>query len=143
MPSAVILPHVHEPRIALQAVDAIRAGAGNVGRGRVVSVDFDRMLCGKPLFAGIVIVSEQFFLLGVHRYIRHSCRQGALHLCVDVTELRVAVGMIRTFLSLAVALQAEAPAAQKLSSLLMTDRMLLPSQMSGQIPGALAYPSQG
>jgi hypothetical protein len=51
--------------------------------------------------------------------------------------------MIRTFLRLAVALQAEALTAQKLRHLLMADRMLLPSQMSGQIPSALAYPTQG
>src|ERR1017187_2291193 len=51
----------------------------------------------------VIIVSEQFLLLGVHRYNRHPRRQGPLHLGVDMTELRVAVGMIRTFLRLPVA----------------------------------------
>ena len=69
-------------------------------------VYFDWLLCWKPLFAAIIIVSEQLLLLGVHGYNRHPPRQGPLHLCVDMAELRVAVGMIRTFLRLAVALEA-------------------------------------
>src|SRR3990167_9314409 len=60
-----------------------------------------------------------------------------------MTELRVAVRMIRTFLRLPVALQAVILIAQKLRHFLITDRMLLPSQLRGQCPGALAYAAQG
>jgi hypothetical protein len=41
------------------------------------------------------------------------------------------IGMIRTFLRLAVALQAVVLIAQKLRHFFMTDRMLLPGQVSG------------
>ena len=58
-----------------------------------------------------------------------------------MTELGVAVGMIRTFLRLAVALQAVVLSAQKLGHFLMTDRMLLPRQLRRQIPRALADPA--
>lgn len=102
-----------------------------------------RLLCGKPLLAAVFVVSEQFLLLGVHGYNRYPGRQSPLHLCVDMTELRVAVRMIRTFLRLPVALQAVVLITQKLCHFLMTDRMLLPSQLSGQSPGTLAYPAQG
>ena len=67
-------------------------------------VYFDRILCGKPLPATIVIVPEQFLLLSVYRNNRHPRRQSPLHLGVDITELGVAVGMICPFLRLAVAL---------------------------------------
>jgi hypothetical protein len=60
-----------------------------------------------------------------------------------MTELRIAVGTIRTFLGLPVALQAVVLVAQKLCYFFMTDRMLLPSQPSSQIPGAFADPAQG
>jgi hypothetical protein len=59
-----------------------------------------------------------------------------------MTELRVAAGMIRTFLRLPIALQAEVLIAQKLCHFLMTDRMLLPCQLSSQSPGTLADPTQ-
>ena len=95
---------VDKPGIARQVVNAIRIGAGNVRRRKVVPIYFDRPLCGKPLLAAIIIVPEQLLLFGVHRYNRHPFRQGPLHLCIDMTELRVAVGMIRTFLRLPVAL---------------------------------------
>ena len=100
----MIHPHIHEPRIPREVVNAIRVGAGNVRRRKVVPVYFDRLLCRKPLFAAIIIVSEQFLLLGIHRYNRRPRRHGPLHLCVNMAELRVAVGMIRTFLRLPVAL---------------------------------------
>ena len=106
-------------------------------------VYFVRLLCGKPLLTAIIIVSPQFFLLRVHRYHRRPRRQGPLHLCVDVTELRVAVGMVRAFFRLAIALQAVVLIAQKLRHFLMADRMLLPCKLSGQIPCALASPTQG
>src|ERR1039458_557352 len=139
----MIRSNVHETRIAPQVVDAIRIGARNVGRGKVVPVYFDRLLCRKPLSTAIIIVSEQFFLLGVHRYHRRPRRQSPLHLCADVTELRVAVRMVSTFFRLAIAELVVCLRAHKLRHLLMADRMLLPCQLSGQIPCALAYPTQG
>jgi len=96
-----------------------------------VPVYFDRFLGGKPLLAVIFIVSEQLRFLGVHRYNRLLCRQGPLHLRVDVKELRMAVGMIRSLLCLSVALQAVALIVQELRYFHMTYRMFLYSQLSG------------
>src|ERR1035437_2358188 len=139
----MVRAHVHESGVARQIVDAIRISAGNIGRRKVVPVYFDRFLCGKPLLAAIIVVSEQFLLLGVHRYYRHPRRQGSLHLGVDMTELRIAVGMIRTFLRLPIALQTVVLIAQKLCHFLMTDRMLLSCQLSSQSPGALQIHRRG
>jgi hypothetical protein len=91
-----------------------------------------------PAFAG-----RTFLLFCVHRDDWHPFRQRLLHLGADMTELRIAVRMIRAFLGLPVALQAVVLVAEKLSHLLMTDRMLPSSQLSGQSPGALADPAQG
>src|ERR1017187_1521751 len=139
----MVRAHVHESGVARQVVDAIRISAGNIGRRKVVPVYFNRLLCGKPLLAAIIVVSEQFLLLGVHRYYRHPRRQGSLHRGVDMTELRIAVGMIRTFLRLPIALQTVVLIAQKLCHFLMTDRMLLSCQLSSQSPGALQIHRRG
>ena len=100
-------------------------------------------LAGSHCWPFFLIVPEQFLLLGVHRNHRRSGRQGPLHLGVDMTELRIAVRMIRAFLSLPVTLQALILVAQKLRHFFMTDRMLLPSQLSCQIPSTLTDPTQG
>ena len=96
--------HIHEPGIASQVIDAIRVGARNVGRKKVVPVDLERLLCGKPLLASIIVVSYEHFLLGINRDNWCFRGQGFLHLGVDVTELRVAIGMIRSFVRLPIAL---------------------------------------
>jgi hypothetical protein len=60
--------HIHEPGIiALQVIDAKRVGARNVGRGKVVPVDLERFLRGKPLLTRIIVVSYGHFLLGINR----------------------------------------------------------------------------
>ena len=94
-------------------------------------VNLDRFLGGKPLLAVIFIVSEQLFFLGIHRYNRLLCRQGPLNLRVDVTELRIAAGMIRSFLRLSVALQTVALIVQKLRHFHMTYWVFLSSQLRG------------
>ena len=58
-PRVMIHPHIHEPRIPREVVNAIRVGAGNVRRRKVVPVYFDRLLCRKPLFVAIIIVPER------------------------------------------------------------------------------------
>ena len=75
---------------------------------------------------------------------------------VEVAHLRSSLGLDRPwFVQLALYLGAVArgdlgqslfdaqPVAQKLGHFLMTDRMLLPSQLSSQIPGTFADPAQG
>jgi hypothetical protein len=100
----MIRPNVQETRIEYEVANAIRLGAGKIRRRKVVPVWFNRLLCGKPLFAAIVEVLKQFLLFGVLRDYRHPRCQGTFHL--DMAELRAVVGMIRTFLRYRVASQA-------------------------------------
>jgi hypothetical protein len=60
-PRIMIRPNVHEPRVAPQVINAVWIGAGNVRCRKVVPIDLDRFLGGKPLPAVIFIVSEQLF----------------------------------------------------------------------------------
>jgi hypothetical protein len=58
-----------------------------------------------------------------------------------MAELRVAVGMILSFLHLAIALKAVELLSQDLGDLFMADRMLLLRQFHGQGSSALADPA--
>ena len=116
---------------------------GTSGPGKSCPLTLTGLLCRKPLLAGIIVVSHQFLLLGVHRNDRPPRRQGPLHLGVDMTELGIAVGMILAFLHLPIALQAVVLIAQKLRHFLIADWMLLPCQFGSQRPGAFADPPQG
>ncbi len=135
-------PHVHESRVAVHVVNAIGVRAGHVGTGKIVTVHLDGLLGGQPLPAAVVVVSQQFLLLGVHGNDGRRLGQGPLDLRVDVAELRVAVGMVLALLGFAVALQAVALLAQQLRDLHVTDRVLLPGQLRGQSPRAFANPAQ-
>jgi len=57
--------------------------------------------------------------------------------------LRVPVGVIAPFFSLAIALQAVVPFMEKLGHLHITDRMLLPAELQGNRPGAFTNPAHG
>ena len=138
----VVRPHVHESRVAVHVIDPVRVGAGDVGTGKIVTVHLERLLRGPPLPAAVVVVSQQFLLLGVHGDDGRPLGQSPLDLRVDMAELRVAVGMVLAFFRLAVALQAVALLLQQLRDFHVTDRVLLPGQLRGQGPRALANPTQ-
>ena len=96
---------VHEPRVAPDVIHTIRVHAGNSRIGEIMPVSLKGIFGRKPLPPMIRIVSEQFFLLGIHGHDRCSCGQRTLGLGIDVAELCVSVGMIVAFFRLTVALQ--------------------------------------
>jgi hypothetical protein len=51
------------------------------------------------LAARVLVIADQFLLLRVHRNHRFPCPQSGFDSAVDVTELRIAIGMIFPFLS--------------------------------------------
>ena len=114
-----------------------------MGTGEVMPADFDGVFGRKPLLAGIIVVADEFFLLGVHRNDRPSCRQGSFNAGVDMAELGIPVGVAAAFLCLAIALQAVVLLVEQLGHLHMADRMLLPAQLQGNGPRALTNPAQG
>ena len=82
-------------------------------------------LASAPSPALVLVVPDQLPLLRVHGDDRLAPGQRPADLIIDVLELRVAVGMIRAFLGLPVALEAVVHRTKELRDLLMTDRMVL------------------
>jgi hypothetical protein len=100
-------------------------------------------LASAPLPALVLVVPDQLLLLRVHGDDWSAPGQRPADLIIDVLELRIAVGMIRAFLSLPVALEAVVHRTQELRDLLMTDRMVLAGEFRRERPRALARPAQG
>ena len=69
-----------------------------------MTLDWARMLRRQPLLTLIFIVSDELLLLRVYRDDRDALFETLLNLCADVAKLRITVGMVCTFLGLAVAL---------------------------------------
>src|SRR5580658_3906667 len=107
-----------------------------------MSVNLVRCPRFAPLTARILVIADQFLLLGVHGNDRLASPQSVFDGTIDMPELRVAVGMILPFLGLAVTLQAVATLPEELSDLGMTDRMPSSRQFRRQHSSALAGPAQ-
>ena len=100
----VIGPDIDEAGVAPDIVNAIGISSGHVWTGKIMPLYLARLFRGMPLLAGIVVIAKQFFLFRIRRDHRPALRQIALHGSVDVTELRVAMRMVRSLFGFAVAL---------------------------------------
>src|SRR5260370_40102971 len=92
--------------------------------------------------AGVIVVADELFLLGIHRDHGAALRQASFHRGIDVPKLRVAVRMVSPLLRLPVAPQTVVETVQKLSNLGMAGRMLVPAQLIRNGPRALTNPPQ-
>src|ERR1017187_2589091 len=99
-------PHIDETGIATNVIDAIWVGTGNCGTGEIVTLNLDGLFGRQPLLAGIVVIAQKFLLLGIDRHDRDALPQTLFHRGIDVPELRIAIGVIPTFLCLAIPLHA-------------------------------------
>ena len=66
----VIGPHIDKPGVAPNVVDAIGIGTRHVGRGKIVPANLPRLFRWKPLLAGVIVVADEFFLLGISETFR-------------------------------------------------------------------------
>jgi hypothetical protein len=92
--------------------------------------------------ASVVVLPDQFLLLGVHRDDRLARGEEAPAGPVDVPELGIAVGVLLPFQGLGVGLQAVAEVVEQLPDEAVADRESLLDQGLGQVTGALASPPQ-
>src|SRR5215471_2462136 len=141
-PRVMIGPDIHESRIAPDIVNAIRVCSGHVGLGEVMPAHLARLSRRKPLLVAVVVIPEEFFLLRIHRNHRPALLEIWLHGGVDVSELRIPIGMILPLLGLAVALQTVAQMVKDLGHFGMADGMLAPGQGIGDGARTLASPAQ-
>lgn len=93
--------------------------------------------------AGLVFaVAEDLLFLPLDRHDAQTFAQILVDLGADMPEPSIPVWMARTFLGLAVALQAVMLIVQQLRHLHVTDRMVARTQATGNHPRALADPAQ-
>jgi len=86
--------NIDEANVACEIVDSVRIGARNFGVGKVMPLNFDWLLGGKPLLPSIVVVADEFLFLGVHRNDGETLFERLLHRCVDVPKLCIAVWVV-------------------------------------------------
>jgi hypothetical protein len=87
-------------------VDAVGHGARQLWVDEVVNVDKLRRVLGVPLLAIVLIVANEFLLLGVNGYDRLTRAQERRGLRVDVAKLRITIDVLASFPRLGVGLQA-------------------------------------
>lgn len=138
----MISTDVDKSDIARKVENAIRIGPRYVWSRKVVTFHHLRLFGRKPLLANVVVVANQLFLLGVDRNDRKALRQVSLHGPVDVPKLSIPIGMVVSFLRLAIALKTVLQIVKKLRHFGMADMVPLPVQFLRDRPRTLADPSQ-
>ncbi len=92
--------------------------------------------------AAVLIIADQFLLLGIDRddgLPRSLCRNDFR---VDVLELGIPIGVLRAFVRLAIGLPREAEFGQLGANRLVADLMAQPREFRGQLFQALGHPDQ-
>jgi len=97
---------------------------------------------GAPCPACILEIANQLLLFGVDRDRRLTLGQGRVDRPVDILELGVAVGMVRTLAALAVCLKAVAASAQYRTDAGVTDAMTQIAQGPSNLAKALDRPAK-
>jgi hypothetical protein len=98
--------HADPSGILRHIVDAIRSGPAKFWNHEVVNAHFLRMGLRSEFPAIVFEVSDQLFLLGVHRDYRLALMLEFLDLVVDMAKLGVAVRMRGSFQGLSIGLEA-------------------------------------
>jgi hypothetical protein len=123
-------------------VDPIGRRPAKLGDQEVVHPHRLGLTLRAVLTAAILEIANQLLLLGVDRDRRLARRQRLCHLGIEVTELRVAVGMARPFEGLAIGLQAVTHSAQQIGHDVMADAMAEVAEPGRQVAQALGGPQQ-
>src|SRR6516165_7195787 len=111
--------------------------------GKIVHIDALWRAFWTPVGAGVLEVAEQLFLLGIDRDHRLPGSLRSQYLRVDVLELRIAVGVMRTLIGLAVGLPAKAQLRQQPLDAAGADGVTEAAQRSTKLLAALRHPQQG
>ena len=138
----VIGTDIDESGVASEIVDAVRIGTRHIRAREVVPLNGLGCVRRTPLLSRIVVVADQFLLLGIHRDDRQPLPQVLLDAGIDMAKLRIAIRMLRTLFGLAITLQAVVEIVQNLRHLGVADRMTLVRQLCGNGPRTQADPAQ-
>ena len=75
----MICPCIDKTSVTPKVVYSVGIGPRDFRAGKVVTLDFPGFLGWKPLLTSIVVVSKEFFLLGIHRYYGVALLQAFLY----------------------------------------------------------------
>src|SRR5258708_6806116 len=89
----MIGPDIDKSGVAPDIVNAIRIGPRHLGGGKIMSAHLPRLFRRKPLLAGVIVIADEFFLLGIHRDHGTAVRPISFHGNIDVPELPLTVPM--------------------------------------------------
>ena len=135
--------HAHPTRIGADVVDAIRHDLAFGLVLEVVNPDAVRIALGAIIRSTVPEVADQLFLLRIDGDDGLACRLRLERFRVDVLELRVAVGMARAFLCLAVRLTREAEFdLEQLADRRRAHRVTEIGQGASEFLAAFRYPQQ-
>ena len=93
--------------------------------------------------AAVLVLADQFLLLGVNRNDRLASRLKRCDLAVDVLELPVAVGVAAALFGLAIDLARIPEGPQHLAHRVGTDGMVQSAQGRSQLLQTFRYPQEG
>jgi hypothetical protein len=128
--------------VATDVVDAVRNCLAYFAVDEVMRLDAFRLAFGLPLASTVLVITDQFLLIGIDGDHRLIGGEKCVGLGVDVFELRVAIGVLRALTNLGVGLQAVAKLSQQSAHTGFAHGM--PHMLQGlrQFRRALARPAQ-
>ena len=138
----VIDTDAHPPAIGADIVNPVRNRLAQFRDQEIVGPHRFGLAPGPPCPARILEIANQFLLLGVDRDRRLTLGQRRVDRLVDVLELGVTVGMVRSLACLAVCLKAVAAGAQQRANAGVTDAMTQIAQGPGDLAKALDRPAK-
>ena len=139
----VIDADAHPTRVFSDVVDAVGRSPTKLRDDEIVHAHFFWLVLGTIFSTRVLEIADEFLFLGVDRNRWLSRGDGRLHLFVDVAKLRVAVGMVPSLQSLAIALKAVSHIAQQTGHNVMTHTVTQVLQPGREIAQALGRPQQG
>src|SRR5262250_57878 len=129
--------------VGCHIVDAIGHRLAQLLVGEIVHVDTQRLALGAIVGAAVLEVADQLLLLGIDRDDGLAFGLRRDHCRIDVLELRVAVGVVRAFVRLAVHLAREAEhVREQLADRVRADLVPHLTERPRQLLAALRYPPQ-
>jgi hypothetical protein len=108
----------------------------------VFGPNLHRATLGLPFLAWVLKIPDVFLLFGVHRDHRLVPALERLHLCIDMLELGIPIGVMGSFPGLAVALKTLAEVMEQGSDRTVRQRIALPTQLLRQVACTFAGPAE-
>src|SRR5215813_15327829 len=139
----MIDPDTDPPFVAGQLINSIRDSFAQLRVFKLMNAHLDRVSRGAPRLAGLLAITDQFFLFRVNRNDRLATFLKRPHVLVHGLELLVPIRMIRSCFGFAIGLQAIVHLMKQIDHRSVAHLMPPPSQIFTQVVTAFRGPLQG